>query len=108
MRLQLFIRLAFECCYEIDLVLLHLNKNHLLQIKIAMLRHTDAHFLMYFEKEDWVGDMEQQDFDTLAGFILHQLERIPRTGEKLVWRGFSFEIVDMDGHRIDKILVALE
>lgn len=65
-------------------------------------------FLMYFEKEDWVGDMEQQDFDTLAGFILHQLEHIPRTGEKLVWRGFSFEIVDMDGHRIDKILVTLK
>lgn len=62
-------------------------------------------FLDYFEKEEWIGDTEQQDFDTLAGFILHHLEHIPQTGEKLTWRGFGFEIVDMDGHRIDKILV---
>jgi putative hemolysin len=49
----------------------------------------------------------EHDFDTLAGFILHQLERIPRPGDKLEWRGFTFEIADMDGHRIDKILVTI-
>lgn len=65
-------------------------------------------FLSYFEKEDWINDEEQQEFDTLAGFILHHLEHIPHEGEKVTWRGFVFEIVDMDGHRIDKILVALE
>lgn len=63
-------------------------------------------FLTYFEKEDWITDEEQQEFDTLAGFILHHLEHIPQVGENVVWRGFIFEIVDMDGHRIDKILVA--
>lgn len=47
----------------------------------------------------------EQDFDTLAGFILHHLEHIPQTGEKFTWRGFTFEIVDMDAHRLDKILV---
>jgi len=47
----------------------------------------------------------EHEFDTLAGFILHELERIPQTGDKLEWRGFNFEIIDMDGHRIDKILV---
>jgi putative hemolysin len=62
--------------------------------------------LTYFEKEDWITDVEQQEFDTLAGFILHHLEHIPQVGEKVTWRGFLFEIVDMDGHRIDKILVA--
>lgn len=62
-------------------------------------------FLTYFEKEDWISDEEQQEFDTLAGFILHHLEHIPQAGEKVNWRGFQFEIVDMDGHRIDKILV---
>lgn len=62
-------------------------------------------FLTYFEKEDWITDEEQQEFDTLAGFILHHLEHIPQVGEEVVWRGFVFEIVDMDGHRIDKILV---
>lgn len=63
-------------------------------------------FLTYFEKEDWINDEEQQEFDTLAGFILYHLEHIPHIGEKVTWRGFVFEIVDMDGHRIDKILVA--
>lgn len=63
-------------------------------------------FLTYFEKEDWINDEEQQEFDTLAGFILYHLKHIPHEGEKVTWRGFIFEIVDMDGHRIDKILVA--
>ncbi len=63
-------------------------------------------FLTYFEKEDWINDEEQQEFDTLAGFILYHLEHIPHEGEKVNWRGFVFEIVAMDGHRIDKILVA--
>jgi len=61
-------------------------------------------FLSYFDKADWMGEGEHE-FDTLAGFILHELERIPQTGDKMDWRGFNFEIIDMDGHRIDKILV---
>ncbi|MFY0253873.1 hemolysin family protein [Chitinophaga sp. 30R24] len=61
-------------------------------------------FLAEFDKEDWMIEFEQ-DFDTLAGFILHHLEHIPQTGEKFTWRDFTFEIVDMDAHRIDKVLV---
>ena len=61
-------------------------------------------FLTRFEKTEWMMEGERE-FDTLAGFILHQLERIPHSGDKLDWKGFKFEIVDMDGHRIDKILV---
>ena len=49
----------------------------------------------------------EQEFDTLAGFILHRLERIPKPGESLAWKGFHFEILDMDGHRIDKVLVKI-
>ncbi|MCC6289476.1 MAG: HlyC/CorC family transporter [Chitinophagaceae bacterium] len=63
-------------------------------------------FLSTFHKTEWMNEGEQE-FDTLAGFILHQLERIPRTGDTLEWRGFTFEIADMDGHRIDKILVTI-
>ncbi|MBX2922891.1 MAG: HlyC/CorC family transporter [Chitinophagaceae bacterium] len=63
-------------------------------------------FLRTFGKTEWMNEGEQE-FDTLAGFILHELERIPRTGDSLEWRGFSFEIADMDGHRIDKILVTV-
>jgi putative hemolysin len=49
----------------------------------------------------------EHEFDTLAGFILHELERIPQTGDRMEWRGFNFEIIDMDGHRIDKILATI-
>jgi putative hemolysin len=61
-------------------------------------------FLTYFGKAGWMNEGEHE-FDTLAGFILHELERIPQTGDKLEWRGFGIEIMDMDGHRIDKVLV---
>jgi len=61
-------------------------------------------FLSYFNKADWMHEGEHE-FDTLAGFILHQLERIPKSGDKMQWKGFTFEIIDMDGHRIDKVLV---
>ena len=63
-------------------------------------------FLTRFEKTEWMNEGEH-DFDTLAGFILHELERIPKTGDKLNWKGFSIEIIDMDGHRIDKLLVSI-
>lgn len=63
-------------------------------------------FLVYFEKADWMHEGEHE-FDTLAGFILHQLERIPQTGNKLQWKGFEFEVIDMDGHRIDKVMVKI-
>lgn len=63
-------------------------------------------FLTHFEKAEWMNEGEQE-FDTLAGFILHRLERIPQTGDKLEWKGFSIEIIDMDGHRIDKVLVKI-
>ena len=61
-------------------------------------------FLTKFEKTDWMNDGEQE-FDTLAGFILHELKHIPHTGETFEWRGFNFEIIDMDAQRIDKVLV---
>ncbi|HMW65513.1 MAG TPA: hemolysin family protein [Chitinophagaceae bacterium] len=63
-------------------------------------------FLTHFEKAEWMNEGEH-DFDTLAGFILHELERIPKAGEKLKWKGFSIEIIDMDGHRIDKVLIKI-
>lgn len=61
-------------------------------------------FLSRFDKTQWMNEGEQE-FDTLAGFILHQVQRIPKTGDKLEWEGFSLEIIDMDAQRIDKVLV---
>jgi putative hemolysin len=61
---------------------------------------------------DFVQEFDIQYFDkskikynTLGGFALSNLNRIPHTGEKFTWRNYEFEIVDMDGNRIDKILV---
>ncbi len=63
-------------------------------------------FLSRFEKTEWMNEGEH-DFDTLAGFVLHELERIPKPGDVFDWRGFEFEILDMDGQRIDKLLVKI-
>jgi putative hemolysin len=63
-------------------------------------------FLTRFEKTEYINEGEQ-NFNTLAGFILHQLHSIPKAGDKLHWKGFDFEIIDMDGNRIDKVLITI-
>lgn len=59
--------------------------------------------LEYLELECLYPDYEH---NTISGLILHLLEHIPHTGEKVTWHGLILEIVDMDGARIDKILVS--
>ncbi len=48
---------------------------------------------------------QDRQFHTAAGFVLNRLQRIPRTGEHFEAGGWRFEVVDLDGNRIDKILV---
>lgn len=48
---------------------------------------------------------EERDYQTVAGFVLSELEHIPATGEHFDAHGFRFEVVDMDGRKIDKLLV---
>jgi putative hemolysin len=48
---------------------------------------------------------DEEAYHTLAGFILAQLGRVPAEGETVAYRGWRFEVVDMDGQRIDKVLV---
>ena len=47
------------------------------------------------------------DFHTLAGFIIDRLGRLPGTGDHFIWDEIRFEVVDMDGRRVDKVLVNL-
>lgn len=47
---------------------------------------------------------EEGEYTTLAGFLLNRLGHIPKEGEKVKWSDWSFEIVDMDRQRIDKVL----
>lgn len=50
-------------------------------------------------------DPAPRDFSTVSGLVLSRLERIPSAGDKTDWQGLSIEVVDMDGRRIDKLLV---
>ena len=59
-------------------------------------------FLVYFDREELYRNDE---FTTVAGLCMDQLDRIPQVGERFTWHTFHFEIVDMDGARIDKVLV---
>lgn len=47
------------------------------------------------------------DYDTVAGLILHQLGHIPELGATFTAEGYRFEVIDLDGRRIDKVLVSL-
>ncbi len=52
-----------------------------------------------------VSSFKEEDFSTLAGFLLIQFKHIPHTGEIISWEGVNFEVVDLDGNRIDKVLI---
>ena len=56
----------------------------------------------FFEADDL---NEEYSFNTVGGLILKQLGDIPQSGDVVVWNYFRLEVVDMDGARIDKILV---
>ena len=51
------------------------------------------------------GLPDEESYHTLAGFILAQLGRVPEEGQAVAYGGWRFEVVDMDGRRIDKVLV---
>jgi putative hemolysin len=54
---------------------------------------------------DIFGIDQEGPYHTLAGFVMHVLERIPREADHFEWQGYRFEVVDMDGKRVDKLLV---
>jgi putative hemolysin len=47
---------------------------------------------------------EKRHYETVAGFVLAHLQHLPKTGERIETSGWQFEVVDLDGRRIDKIL----
>lgn len=49
---------------------------------------------------------EDDQYQTLAGFVLFMLGHLPHVGEAFEWRRWRFEIVDMDGNRVDRVLVS--
>jgi putative hemolysin len=62
----------------------------------------------YFELLRYFGFKDEDsegDYNTIAGMILDKMGKIPHPGEKLLWHDFEIEIVDMDGMRIDKLII---
>jgi putative hemolysin len=49
---------------------------------------------------------EEADYQTVGGMVMDALGRVPEEGDRFEWEGYSFEVVDMDGRRVDKVLVA--
>jgi putative hemolysin len=49
-------------------------------------------------------DEDQGVYQTLAGFVIMQLGRIPAVSDHFEWGGLRLEVVDMDGNRVDRIL----
>jgi len=65
-----------------------------------------AGYMQADEMRDHLGlDLpDNRDFETVAGFILSLMHRLPATGESVDAQGWRFEVVDLDGRRIDKVL----
>lgn len=67
----------------------------------------DGHYsAVDFAKEFNLLDQIQDSYSTVAGMILHRLDRLPEVGEQLTIGNYLIEIMDKDGHRIDKVLVS--
>ncbi|MCL9805208.1 hemolysin family protein [Flavobacterium amniphilum] len=65
--------------------------------------HYSLHdFLTYFDMDDLITDYE---VTTVSGLIMTELSYIPKVGEKLIWNKMELEVIDMDGVKIDKVLV---
>ena len=47
----------------------------------------------------------EDEYETLSGFVMMSLGRVPQTADHFEWKGYRFEVIDMDGRRVDKVLV---
>ena len=56
--------------------------------------------------ENYITDLEDVDYSTVAGFVLQHIAKQPQVGDKFNFKDYTIEIVDIDGNRIDKILIS--
>jgi Hemolysins and related proteins containing CBS domains len=78
----------------------------------AMLRREDGSYLVagWTPIDEFVDLIrvkieDEPDYTTIAGFVIDEMKRIPELGESFVKDGWKFEVIDMDGRRVDKLLV---
>ncbi|WP_300898952.1 transporter associated domain-containing protein, partial [Turicimonas muris] len=55
---------------------------------------------------DEVPEEEEDHYTTVGGMVMFLLERIPRQGDKVKWDGWEFYVLEMDGRRLDRILIS--
>jgi putative hemolysin len=67
----------------------------------AAMEQVTTHFGM-----DGLPEEEAGAYHTIGGFVMARLGRVPKTADHFEWGGMKFEVIDMDGRRIDKVLVA--
>jgi putative hemolysin len=58
---------------------------------------------MLFDLDELPEDAD--NYDTIGGLFMAQMGRVPTVGDKFEWNNLTFEVVDMDGHRVDKVLI---
>ena len=87
---------------EPDIIARHDNDGWLVDGQCSM-----YDFKMFFDIDDSDDDSDSE-YNTVGGLILDELEHVPVAGEQTTWKDFSFEVVDMDGARIDKVIVKRE
>ena len=63
-----------------------------------------SEFKDYFEFEELPLE-EKNGYNTVAGFVVTNIGHIPQAGNYFVWEGYRFEVIDMDGTRVDKVMV---
>ena len=51
---------------------------------------------------------DEDEYETLGGFVMLHLGRVPQVADRFEWGGLSFEVMDMDGKRVDKVMVNLK
>ena len=54
---------------------------------------------------DLEGLPHEEEYETLAGFLMVMLRRVPRRTDSVNWGGYKFEVMDVDSYRIDQVLV---
>ena len=79
----------------------------------AMVEREDGSFLVagWMPADEFADRMgfqidEDAEFETVAGLVLDEFRRLPELGEHITRNGWRFEVIDLDGHRIDKVLVS--
>jgi len=70
---------------------------------IADAQYPFFELMRYFEIED--ETFSDADFNTIAGFIIAQLDSMPKVGDQFEWQKLHFEVIEMDGRRMEKVRI---